>query len=466
MSASPREPYSRPRLLAGATLLLFAAACMGMTSGSTTSTAAGQTTTTLSAPDATTSTTLGPAIPVVLEPTAGVERNEPSPDAPVAELVEGLNNAGFDLWRIQPVEPNLVFSPSSIGHALLMARAAADDATGEAIDAAFGLPDGLGAHQAWNAVYHFVIESAERAEPLFADDGEDEGAPAPDEDVIVVMADRIWPDSSASPDQEWVDLLAAEHGASVEVLELQRNPEGSADAINDWINEQTRGLIPELATPEDTALAVLILTDTIYFKASWLFAFSETRTRSDTFTRLDGTTLDVDFMAHERFGPDAAQGDGWVAAEIPYVGEEFSMLVIVPDEGRFADLRDSLDQDMIDEIDDALYSGNHALFLPKWDNEFEMDLEGWLTSIGAVPGFYPGIGAPIGSAKHAAKIIVDELGTEAAAATMLAFTTSFPPPTDIEVRADRPFLYLIRHNPTGLVLFAGQVTDPSQTSGS
>ncbi|HUU62146.1 MAG TPA: hypothetical protein VMX37_07160, partial [Acidimicrobiia bacterium] len=92
------------------------------------------------------------ATPGVLAATEGVVRAEPAPAAPVAGLAAGFNEAGFALWRAQPPAGNLVFSPASIGHALLMARAAADEATGAAIDLALGLPAGAAAHQAWNAI--------------------------------------------------------------------------------------------------------------------------------------------------------------------------------------------------------------------------------------------------------------------------------------------------------------------------
>src|SRR5690606_1351521 len=96
------------------------------------------------------------SLPPPLTVSSDVVRSAPRDDAPVVELASGFNGAGFDLWRTQPVDGNLVFSPLSIGHALLMARAAADDATAQNIDAVFGLPEGLAAHEGWNAFDHQV----------------------------------------------------------------------------------------------------------------------------------------------------------------------------------------------------------------------------------------------------------------------------------------------------------------------
>jgi serpin B len=101
--------------------------------------------------------------------------------------------------------------------------------------------------------------------------------------------------------------------------------------------------------------------------------------------------------------------------------------------------------------------------LPKWDDDYRIDLLGWLTALGAAPGSYPAIHpeAFLGAAVHAAEIAVDEYGTVAAAATGLAFAESGPPEPELTVVADRPFIYLIRHRDTGLVLFAGHVTNPT-----
>ena len=156
-------------------------------------------------------------------------------------------------------------------------------------------------------------------------------------------------------------------------------------------------------------------------------------------------------------------GDGFVGAEIPYVGGDFSMLVIVPDEGIFEDVRQWLDQDLLDEIDATFTTGPYELLIPKWETTTQLDLIEWLTDQGAAPGSYPSISpdAFLGEAVHGADIAVDERGTVAAAATALSFEESGPPESELTVKADRPFLYLIRHRPTGLVLFAGQVTDPT-----
>jgi serpin B len=139
------------------------------------------------------------------------------------------------------------------------------------------------------------------------------------------------------------------------------------------------------------------------------------------------------------------------------------MLVIVPEEGRFAELRDALDQAFLAEIDATFTTGPYELLIPAWETTTQIDLLDWLKRTGVAPGHYPAISpdAFLDAAVHGADIAVDEWGTVAAAATGLGFNESGPPEPELVVAADKPFLYLIRHRDSGLVLFVGQVTDPT-----
>ncbi|MGF1597164.1 MAG: serpin family protein [Acidimicrobiales bacterium] len=400
--------------------------------------------------DATTDAGGGPSDTVA--PSADVDRAPVDPDAPVDSLVAGFNDAGFDLLRTLPVADDAVYSPLSVGHALLMARAAADDETGRAIDDAIGLPDGVDAHRAWNALDAALVASEGTAEAL-------DGEPTP----IVDLAGRLWPSTTAAPDQAWIDLLAAEHGAGVETIDTGA-PDESRDRINAWVAEQTNDLIPELL-PENfiDGNTVLVLTDAVYFKAQWRSIFGKYGEVVAPFTRLDGSTVDVTYLVdREQPGP-RGRGGGFVGAELPYLGDDFALLLIVPEEGRFAEVRDRLSTDLLAEIDGAFTAGPYELHLPEWETATTIDLLPWLTDLGAAPGNYPGIGPGvfIDGAVHGADISVDEIGTEAAAATAIGFDESGAADPELVVAADKPYLYVVRHTPTGVVLFAGQVTDPT-----
>lgn len=388
----------------------------------------------------------------VVGPSSGVERAAVAADDHVGALVDGFADGGFDLMRTQPTEENLVFSPLSIGHALLMARGAADEATAEAIDATFALPAGIAAHDAWNALDAALVATNGTAVAI------DES-----ETPIVRVSDRLWPSTSAEPSQDWVDLMASHHGADVETIDVS-DAEGSRERINTWVAEQTNDLIPELVPPGFiTGDTVLVLTDTVYFKAQWRTIFGKYGPLDAPFALLDGTTVDTTYLVDlEQPGPRGV-GDGFVGAEVPYLGDDYAMLIIVPDEGRFEDVRSRLSSDLLAEIDKAFTTGPYELRMPEWETTTAIDFLGWLTERTIAPGSYPGIGPGVflDGAVHGADIAVDEIGTEAAAATALGFPSSGPPEPELLVAADRPFFYLVRHVDTGAVLFAGQVTNPN-----
>ena len=161
--------------------------------------------------------------PTALAASEGADRSQPDAAAPIEALAAGFNDAGFALLRTLPDTENVVFSPSSIGHARLMARDAGDEPTRAAIDSAFALPADLEAHQAWNTI-----------DQALADPG--------DPEVTVTVADRIWPRLGLRPDQSWVDLIAAEHGADVQPLDLAGDPDTSRQIINDWVADKTEDL--------------------------------------------------------------------------------------------------------------------------------------------------------------------------------------------------------------------------------
>lgn len=385
---------------------------------------------------------------VALHPSSDVERVGFDQSAPLTDVAAGFNDAGFELLRTQPAEGNLVLSPASIGHALLMARAAADTPTGSAIDATLALPDGPAPHEAWNSI-----------DQLMASDGDSA------EEITVAIADRIWPAIGLTPSQEWIDLLASHHGATVQALDFPGDPESSKDQINSWVSDQTQGLIPHLV-PEGmiSEQTLLILTDAIHFEAAWAEPFSEEFNVTDEFTLLDGTILETEYLHRSDSAGRTAIGDGYLAAELLYAGGAFTMVVIVPERDQFMELRDNLNQDLVDDIDTELTSRPYELLLPKWETTTRIDLGEWLTDLKISPGSYPGIDpeAFIGGAVHAADITVDEWGTVAAAATAIHLIGSEPSEPELLIRADRPFFYLIRHQPTGLILFAGQVTEPTE----
>jgi serpin B len=286
---------------------------------------------------------------------------------------------------------------------------------------------------------------------------------------VVRLANREFPDTGFATADGYDEVLARWFGAGIEPLPLQTDPEPSRARINDWVSKRTEGLIPELlpagfVNPK----SVMVLVNALYLQADWFRPFGKYPTEDAPFTRLDGSRVTVPLMHElELSGPAVAAGD-YAATEIPYEGGELSMLVVVPAAGRYEQIEARLGGDLIAEIDATAKNASVELWLPRFDSDATLDLrdaiEGGLGVEGlfGVPG-WDGIAPDITleQAVHAADISVDENGTVAAAATGLGFEESGPPVPEITVRADRPFLYLIRHRTTGAVLFVGRVLDPS-----
>jgi serpin B len=379
-----------------------------------------------------------------------VERAEPDSDH-VEELVAGLNEVGYRIFEAgaRGSSDDLVLSPLSIGVAFGMADAGASGATADALATLSAYPvQGEERWAAFNALEQQVT----------SEDG-----------PIVRLANRQFPDVSFQTADGYDELLGRWFGAGLEPLPLQTESDSSQQRINGWVEERTEGLIPDLLP--DGFLgpnSVLVLVNALYFEADWARPFGKYPTEPATFTRLDGSTVTVPLMHELELTGPAVTADDYTATELPYEGGELSMLIIVPETDSYDQVQARLTSGLIDEIDVAASAGAVELYLPRFESTSDIDLraviEGELgvTELFGVPGF-DGIaeGITLEDAVHAADIAVDEQGTVAAAATALGFEDSGPGEPDVTVRADKPFLYLIRHQPTGAVLFVGRVMDPA-----
>ena len=387
-----------------------------------------------------------------LEPVADPVVGRPAPDSPDAEeLVAGLNDVGYQLFRAasQNADGDLVLSPFSIGVAFGMADAGATGATADALAGLFDYP--VQGEQRW-AAFNTLEQS------VTSNDG-----------PIVRLANRQFPDVGFETVDGYDERLARWFGAGIEPLPLRSQSEASRARINGWVSERTQELIPELLPAGFLdGNSVMVLVNTLYLEADWARPFGKYPTEDAAFTRLDGTTVTVPLMHElELSGPAVATSE-YAATELPYQGGELSMLIIVPEQGRYEQVEARLSSDLVDEIDAAATAGAVELYLPRFESNVNLDLravlEGELgvNDLFGVPGcegIAPGV--TLEDAVHAADIAVDEIGTVAAAATALGFAESGPPEPEVTVRADKPVLYLLRHEPTGAVLFVGRVMDPA-----
>ena len=379
-------------------------------------------------------------------------------DEQISDLVRGNNEFAFKMYRGQGGSENLVFSPYSISLAFSMAYAGARGETeAQMAETLNFFPQGA-QHPAFNA-----IES--RMSGLGEKGGEDRSPP-----FRLNVANSAWGQEGFRFEQAYLKTLAEHYGAGMRSVDFGQ-PDRASEKINTWVEDETEGRIKDLLTPDVvTSNTRLVLANAVYFKASWASSFVDTRTQDGAFALLEGSEVTVPLMQQTSYLP-YAEGDGYQAIRLPYKGEATDMLVVLPAEGDFEEIEGRLSARFLDEVDEKIRPGEYVkLTMSRFDFETRLDLIPLLRSMGMTSPFdigaadFSGITSEgplsIDDARHKANITVDEKGTEAAAATSLAFPVSKPPPP-VEMTIDQPFLFAITEQETGAVLFLGRVTDPS-----
>jgi serpin B len=382
--------------------------------------------------------------------------------ADLAALVDGNNAFAFDLYQtLRQEEGNLFLSPYSISEALAMAYAGARGDTEKDMAQVlnFNLPQ-ESLHPAWNSL---DLQLNERNQSAEQEDGEG---------FQLNVVNAIWGQQGYHFLEEYLDLLAQHYGAGLRLMDFISETEQSRIAINRWVSDQTedkiKDLIPQGAINEMTRL---VLTNAIYFNASWHYSFDDQNTKDRPFYLLDGGQVEVPMM-QQTASLGYAEGVNYQAVELLYEGEEISMVILLPEAGQFDTFEESLDADLVKEITGKLSKLEVILKMPKFEYEDSFSLKQALSTMGMEVAFtqadFSGINGKndlcISDVLHKAFVHVDESGTEAAAATAVIFetiiTSVIPQPQPKEVTIDRPFIFLIRDIPTGSTIFIGRVLNP------
>jgi len=377
-------------------------------------------------------------------------------------VVDGDTAFALDLYQqLRQAAPgdNLFYSPYSISLALAMTYGGARTDTEKVMAAAlhFTLPqDRL--HQALNALSQELAKRGQGAK------GKD------DQPFRLHIVNATWGQKDYTFLSGYLDLLAQNYGAGLRVLDFKQAPDPSRVTINNWVSDQTEGRIKDLI-PQGaiTPLTRLVLTNAIYFNAAWLYQFEKSLTSPRTFHLLDGKDVTVPMMKLTKsFG--YFSGNNYEAVELPYDGNEISMVILLPRSGHFTAFENSLDTRLIDSAISGLKSTQVALTMPKFKIESSIGLKKALSGLGMGIAFtesadFSGMTVRpelfINDALHKAFVQVDESGTEAAAATAVIVGVTSVPVSPIAVTIDRPFLFLIRDIKTGAVLFIGRVLNPA-----
>ncbi len=384
------------------------------------------------------------------------------PSADIVTLAAGNTAFSLDLYhQLKSNSENLFFSPYSISSALAMTYAGAEGKTAEEMAAVFHfLMEEDKLHPAFNALDQYLEGLAKQEVP------DDVG-----EVFQLNIANAIWGQKEFHFESNYLDTLAANYGAGLRLLDYVLEPEESRLIINAWVSDQTkeriRDLIPQGAIDSDTRL---VLSNAIYFKATWLEPFEESLTEDRVFYGLDKEEFIVPMMS---LSSDVSfpyyQGDGFQVVDLPYLSGQTSMLVLVPDQGNFYEFEAGLNIDLLNQAIGELTYRPMYLSFPKFEFESEIGLAQTLAEMGMPTAFSDGADFSgmtgtkdlfISDVFHKAFVSVDEEGTEAAAATAVVMKMTSAPENPLSLDVDRPFLFLIRDHQTNSILFLGRVVEP------
>lgn len=372
------------------------------------------------------------------------------------QLFQGLNRFAFDLYHAIPddLSSNRIYSPYSISLAFSMVYAGARGETEAQMARTLHFLTQDAQHPAFNALDQRLTRLAETAE-------------APEEAFQLKVANAVWGQQGFPFQEAYLTTLAQHYGAGLQSVDFVKNPEQARLLINDWIADKTEDRIRDMiAEGVLSDMTRLVLANAIYFKAVWLYPFDESATKAGLFTLLDGSQVTVPMMQNNTVRMPYFEGDGYQAALIPYRGDKVDMVVVLPAEGQFEAVEEQLSAELFADIRQKAEVHDVRLTMPKFDYDMDLDLVDVLSEMGMADAFhgeadFSGIagGLSISDALHKATITVDEEGTEAAAATIIAMEVSAM--EGAELSLDQPFIYAIVERETGAILFLGRVMHPA-----
>lgn len=392
----------------------------------------------------------------------------------IETLVGGANDLAIALYDQLRTESasNLLASPVSITTALAMAYAGARGETRSQMRESLHYRlDDQTLHSAFNGLQRELNARGEAVDPEdLPSNYEAEDDPVP---FQLSLINAVWGQTGYPFEEDYLDVLSDHYGGGLREVDYSAEPAAARTTINDWVKEQTADRIEDLLPAGSLDVYTrLVLTNAVYFKANWHNPFQSEATQPAPFTPVTGSDVDVPMMNQQVTVP-YAEFDGVQAVDLPYVGQDVSMLVILPPTGKFETFERSLSAETVSNIHDGLERREGSITLPKFEFESEFGLRQTLETLGMPIAFerreadFSGIAdieatgenLYIHDVYHDTYIAVDEQGTEAAAATGVVIKTESAPADPFEFVADRPFLFAIRDRPTGAILFLGRVVD-------
>jgi len=366
------------------------------------------------------------------------------------EVIAGSNGFGIDLFRVTALEAddNMMLSPLSASTALTMLLNGCNTQTYEQIQEMLGY--GELTQEEINKTYKSLVGQLLTVDP----------------EVELALANAVWYRQDFEVKPDYLSIMDSAFVAQIGALDF--SDPSALETINSWANDNTNGKIPKVLD-EIEPDAVMFLMNALYFKGTWTYQFETTQTSVAPFHLGDGSVVNVDMM-RSLMPVKMYAGIDATAVELPYGRQNFSMIIILPNNSLATYMPDfdNTDWGTITSALDALTEPDEAeMILPKFKFDYEKYLNDQLKSLGMLDAFDPYVADLSGISdadiyvdfvKQNTFVDVNEEGTEAAAVTTIGIKETSMPPT---FTVDKPFIFAIRERMTKTLLFIGKVEQPS-----
>ena len=385
-----------------------------------------------------------------------VSTNNDQPELTSIEkkVVSSSNKFGLNLFNEinqTDKEKNVFISPLSVSLALGMTMNGTNGETYDEMRTTLQFSNLT--NEEINNSYKTLIETLYNADPK----------------VVFKSANSIWYRNEMTFEESFFDLSLKYFSALVSGLDF--TDPTSVDVINNWVKQSTNNKIEKILdsiSPE----AVMYLINAIYFNGTWKYEFDKEKTDVETFNLINGGTINAEMMVQTN-DFNYYSDENLQAVELPYGEGNFSMVVILPRENlSINEFADGITEDNLKLWLDSLSQQKGTMWLPKFKIEYESELKDYLVSLGMRLPFgsdadfsnlYKGPEQLfISTVFHKTFIDVNEEGTEAAAVTLVGVeTTSVGGGENIfYMKVNRPFIFLIREENSGCILFMGKIINP------
>jgi len=376
------------------------------------------------------------------------------------DTTQANNQFAFDLYsHLSTGEKNIFFAPYSLSSALSMTYEGARNQTADEMRTVLHLPS------------DDIMRRIEDSELI-------ERMNSADKPYELSTANALWVQKAFPFKEDYLKLVKYTYYAEARNLDFFNDPEGSRVSINNWVLEKTKNRINNLLPPKSIKKDTrLILTNAVYFKGKWSIPFKKEATKQDAFWISQTESVQTAMMGLVGKSFKYAENEQAQIIELPYKGEDLSMLIILPLGKDIQPIEKIINESTLKQWDETLTKQPVNVFIPKFKFDADYQMKDILVGMGMKNAFNkkvadfsamaylkPDEHLYIDQVYHKAWIDVNEEGTEAAAATAVVVRHSkaiMRNPTQPKIfRADHPFIFVIQDNKTGHILFIGRVSDP------